>query len=140
MNLELASLRKTQVSAFNLEGGNARLVTTGGSLRLERQQTGSIKLGFGVNYQRLDFPAAVVAASTASGGVPVGAFAGEKRRDNLYGFTVDAAYQSTELLRIRVAYSFSRRDSTLPVLTFNRNRLSLIFDIGRRNDVRGRPF
>jgi hypothetical protein len=140
MNFEAAALRKTQVSAFNLEGGNARLVTTGGSLRLERKETEAFKLGFGLNYQRLDFPVAVVANSTASGGVPVGAFAGEQRRDNLFGFSVDATYQRGELLRTRLVYSFSRRDSSLPVLTFNRNRLSLIFEFGRRNDVRGRPF
>lgn len=140
VNLEAAALRKTQVSAFNLEGGNARLMTTGGSLRLERKQSEAFKLGFGLNYQRLDFPVAVVAGSTASGGVPVGAFAGEQRRDNLFGFSVDASYDWSGLLRTRFAYSFSRRDSSLPVLTFNRNRLSLIFEFGRRNDVRGRPF
>jgi hypothetical protein len=140
LNLELAALRKTQVSAFNLEGGNARLTSTGGSLRLESKQTEAFRLGLGLNYQRLDFPVAVIASSTASGGVPVGAFAGEQRRDNLFGFTVDATYQRGELIRTRLAYSFSRRDSSLPVLTFNRNRLSLIFEFGRRNDVRGRPF
>ncbi|MGB7924007.1 MAG: hypothetical protein WCF57_12240, partial [Pyrinomonadaceae bacterium] len=140
MNLEAAALRKTQVSAFNLEGGNARLTSTGGSLRLERKESEAFKLGFGLSYQRLDFPVAVVAGSTASGGVPVGAFAGAQRRDNLFGFSVDASYDWSGLLRTRFAYSFSRRDSSLPVLTFNRNRLSLIFEIGRRNDVRGRPF
>jgi hypothetical protein len=140
MNLEAAALRKTQVSAFNLEGGNARLVTTGGALRFERKESEAFKLGFGLNYQRLDFPVAVISGSTASGGVPVGAFAGEQRRDNLFGFSVDASYDWSGLLRTRFAYSFSRRDSSLPVLTFNRNRLSLIFEFGRRNDVRGRPF
>jgi hypothetical protein len=139
-HLELAALRKTQVSAFNLEGGNARLVSTGGSLRIERSQTEALKLGFGLNYQRLGFPVAVVPGSTASGGLNVGAFAGERRTDHLYGFSVDAGYQWSDLLRTRFVYNFSRRDSTIPVITFNRNRLSLIFEFGRRNDVRGRPF
>ncbi len=140
MNLELAALRKTQVSAFNLEGGNARLVSTGGSLRLERNQTEALKLGLSLNYQRLSFPVGIIASSTASGGVPVGAFAGERRADHLYGFSLDAAYNWSGVLRTRFVYSFSRRDSTIPVMTFNRNRLSLIFEIGRRNEVRGRPF
>jgi hypothetical protein len=97
-------------------------------------------LGFGLDYQQLSFPIAVVPGSTASGGIDVGQFAGEWRKDHLYGFSFDAAYQLTELVRSRFAYSFSRRDSTIPVLTFNRNRLSLVFEFGRRNNTRGRPF
>ena len=137
---ELAALRKTQVSAFNLEGGNARLLSTGGSARFETAQTENLKLGFGLNYQRLEFPVAVIPTSTASGGVFVGQFAGEFRQEHLYGFSLDAAYRFSELLKARLAYSFLRRDSTIPVFTFNRNRLSLVFEIGRRNEVRGRPF
>jgi hypothetical protein len=140
INFELAGLRKTQVSAFNLEGGNARLLTTGGAARLEATQWEGLKLGLGLNYQQLDFPLAIVPTSTASGGIFVGGFSGERRKDHLYGFSLDAAYRFSELLNARVVYSFSRRDSTIPVFTFNRNRLSLVFEIGRRNDVRGRPF
>ena len=81
-----------------------------------------------------------VANSTASGGVFVGAFSGTRRRDNLFGFSFDAAYQWSGIFGTRLVYSFSRRDSNIPVLTFDRNRLSLIFEFGRRNDVRGRPF
>ncbi len=139
-NLQLAALRKTQVSAFNLEGGNARLVTTGGKGRLETAATETIKLALGLNYQQLGFPMAIVPDSTASGGVFVGNFAGERRKDHLYGFDLEAAYRLSELLRARLVYSFSRRDSTIPVFTFNTNRLSLVFELGRRNDVRGRPF
>ena len=137
---ELAALRKTQVSAFNLEGGNARLISTGGAARFETAQTENLKLGFGLNYQRLDFPVSIIPTSTASGGVFVGQFAGEFREDHLYGFSLDAAYRFSDLLKTRFVYSFSRRDSTIPVFTFNRNRLSLVFEIGRRNEVRGRPF
>jgi outer membrane protein assembly factor BamA len=137
---ELAALRKTQVSAFNLEGGNARLTSTGGAARFETAQTENLKLALGLNYQRLEFPIAVVPNSTASGGVLVGQFAGEHRKDHLYGFSLEAAYRLSELLKARFVYSFLRRDSTLPVFTFNRNRLSLVFEIGRRNEVRGRPF
>jgi hypothetical protein len=140
MNLELSALRKTQVSTFNLEGGNARLVSTGGALRVENTFREALKLGLGLNYQRLGFPVAVIPGSTASGGVPLDAFAGERRTDHLYGFSLDASYKWSDLLRMRFVYNFSRRDSTLPVLTFNSNRLSLIFEFGRRNDVRGRPF
>ena len=139
-NLQLAALRKTQVSTFNLEGGNARLVTTGGSARLETAATESLKLALGLNYQQLGFPLAIVPDSTASGGVFVGQFAGERRKDHLYGFDFEAGYRLSELLRARLVYSFSRRDSTIPVFTFNTNRLSLVFELGRRNDVRGRPF
>lgn len=137
---ELAALRKTQVSAFNPEGGNARLISTGGAARLETALTENLKLGFGLNYQRLDFPVSIVPTSTASGGVFVGQFAGEFREDHLYGFSLDAAYRFSDLFKTRLVYSFSRRDSTIPVFTFNRNRLSLVFEIGRRNEVRGRPF
>jgi hypothetical protein len=137
---ELAALRKTQVSAFNLEGGNARLLSTGGSARLERTEGENFKFALGLNYQQLGFPLAVVPNSTASGGVLVGQFAGERRKDHLYGFSLEAGYRFSELLKTRLIYSFSRRDSTIPVFTFNRNRLSLVFDIGRRNEVRGRPF
>ena len=140
MNFEAAALRKTQVSAFNLEGGNARLTSTGGSLHLGRKQSEAFQLGFGLDYQRLEFPVGVVANSTASGGVAVGAFNGTRRRDNLFGFSFDAAYQWSGIFGTRFMYSFSRRDSNIPVLTFDRNRLSLIFEFGRRNDVRGRPF
>ncbi|HKS28639.1 MAG TPA: hypothetical protein VJS44_12505 [Pyrinomonadaceae bacterium] len=140
INFELAALRKTQVSTFNLEGGNARLLSTGGKARFEGRATDDLKLGFGLDYQQLSFPVAVVPGTTASGGVPVGQFSGEYRRDHLYGFSVDAGYQLTELVRSSFVYSFSRRDSTLPVLTFNRNRLSLVFEFGRRNNTRGRPF
>jgi hypothetical protein len=137
---ELAALRKTQVSAFNLEGGNARLLSTGASARIETAQTENLKLGLGLNYQQLGFPVAIVPTSTASGGVFVGQFAGERRKDHLYGFSLEAGYRFSDLLKARLVYSFSRRDSTIPVFTFNRNRLSLVFDIGRRNEVRGRPF
>ena len=140
MNFELSALRKTQVSAFNLEGGNARLTSTGGSLHLGRKQSEAIDLGLGLSYQRLDFPVPLVANSTASGGVAVGAFSGLRRHDNLFGFSFDAAYEWSGLLSTRFVYSFSRRDSNIPVLAFSRNRLSLVFEIGRRNDVRGRPF
>lgn len=139
-NFELAALRKTQVSAFNLEGGNARLLSTGGSARLETAQTENLKLALGVNYQQLGFPLAIVLGSTASGGIFVGQFAGERRKDHLYGFSLEAGYRFSDLLKTRFVYSFSRRDSTIPVFTFNRNRLSLVFEIGRRNEVRGRPF
>lgn len=138
--LELAGLRKTQLSAFNLEGGNARLLSTGGSARLETTQGGSLKLGLGVNYQQLNFPVRVVPGTTASGGVTVGQFAGFKRNDHLYGFSLEAGYRFSDLLKTRLVYSFQRRDSTVPIFTFNRNRLSLIFEFGRRNEVRGRPF
>lgn len=140
INFELAALRKTQVSSFNLEGGNARLLSTGAKARVEGRATDDLKLGLGLDYQQLSFPVAVVPATTASGGVPLGQFAGEFRKDHLYGFSVDAGYQLTELVRSSFVYNFSRRDSTLPVLTFNRNRLSLVFEFGRRNNARGRPF
>jgi hypothetical protein len=140
LNFELAALRKTQVSSFNYEGGNARLLSTGGRARFEGRATEALKLGLGLNYQQLGFPLAVVPGSTASGGVAVGQFAGERRKDHLYGFSFDAAYQWSELVSSRFVYSFTRRDSTLPVLTYNRNRLSLVFEIGRRNNTRGRPF
>jgi len=139
-SFELASLRKTQVSAFNLEGGNARLVSTGGSARIENTPRENVKLGFGLNYQQLGFPLPIVSTSTASGGVFVGQFLGERRKDHLYGFSLEAAYRWSDLMRTRFVYSFQRRDSTIPVLTFNRNRLALVFEIGRRNDVKGRPF
>jgi hypothetical protein len=140
INFEVAALRKTQVSTFNLEGGNARLLSTGAKARFEGRATEALKLGFGLDYQQLSFPVAVVADTTASGGVGLGQFAGERRKDHLYGFSLDAAYQLTELVRSRFVYSFTRRDSTLPVLTYNRNRLSLVFEFGRRNNTRGRPF
>ncbi len=140
INFQLAALRKTQVSTFNLEGGNARLLSTGARARIEGRATEALKLGLGVNYQQLGFPLAVVFDTTASGGVALGAFAGERRKDHLYGFSFDAAYQWTELVRSRFVYSFTRRDSTLPVLTYNRNRLSLVIEFGRRNNARGRPF
>lgn len=139
-NFELAALRKTQVSAFNLEGGNARLLSTGGDARIETAWTESLKLGLGINYQQLGFPVAIVPTTTASGGVFVGQFAGERRKDHLYGFSFEAGYTFSELLKTRFVYSFSRRDSTIPAFTFNRNRLSLVFEIGRRNEARGRPF
>lgn len=139
-NLQFSALRKTQVSAFNLEGGNARLVTTGGSARLENGATETLRLALGLNYQQLGFPMAIVPNSTASGGVLVGGFAGERRKDHLYGFNLEAAYRWSELLQTRLMYSFSRRDSTIPVFTFNTNRLSLVFELGRRNEGRGRPF
>ena len=140
INFEFAALRKTQVSSFNLEGGNARLLSTGARSRFEGRVTEGLKLGLGLYYQQLGFPLPVIAGSTAAGGVDVGTFAGERRKDHLYGFSFDAAYQWTELVRSRFVYSFTRRDSTLPVLTFNRNRLSLVFEIGRRKESRGRPF
>jgi hypothetical protein len=140
LNFEAAALRKTQVSTFNLEGGNARLLSTGARARFEGRATESLKLGLGLNYQQLGFPIAVVPGATASGGVAVGQFAGERRKDHLYGFSFDAAYQLSELVRSRFVYSFTRRDSTLPVLTYNRNRLSLVFELGRRNGTTGRPF
>jgi hypothetical protein len=139
-SFELASLRKTQVSAFNLEGGNARLVSTGGSARIENTPTENVKLALGLNYQQLGFPVPIVSTSTASGGLFVGQFLGERRKDHLYGFSLEAAYRWSDLMRTRFVYSFQRRDSTIPVLTFNRNRLALVFEIGRRNDVKGRPF
>lgn len=139
-NFELAALRKTQVSAFNLEGGNARLLSTGANARLETAQTANLKLALGVNYQQLGFPVAIVPTSTASGGIFIGQFAGERRKDHLYGFSLEAGYRFSDLLKTRFVYSFSRRDSTIPVFTFNRNRLSLVFEVGRRNEVRGRPF
>jgi hypothetical protein len=137
---ELAALRKTQVSAFNLEGGNARLLSTGASARVETAQTENLKLGFGLNYQQLGFPVAIVPTSTASGGIFVGGFSGERRKDHLYGFSLEASYRLSDLLKGRLVYSFLRRDSTIPVFTFNRNRISLVFEIGRRNEARGRPF
>lgn len=139
-SFELASLRKTQVSAFNPEGGNARLVSTGGSARIENRPTEHIKLALGLNYQQLGFALPIVPTSTASGGVFVGDFAGRLRRDNLYGFSLEAGYRWSDLLRTRLMYTFQRRDTTIPVLTFNRNRLSLVFELGRRNDVKGRSF
>ncbi|MBA2733626.1 MAG: hypothetical protein H0U54_12120 [Acidobacteria bacterium] len=139
-NFELSALRKTQVSAFNLEGGNARLLSTGGSARFETAQTENLKLALGVNYQQLGFPIAIVPGSTASGGIFIGQFAGERRKDHLYGFSLEAAYRFSDLLKTRLVYNFSRRDSTIPVFTFNRNRLSLVFEVGRRNEVKGRPF
>ncbi|HEX8136591.1 MAG TPA: hypothetical protein VF544_03280 [Pyrinomonadaceae bacterium] len=139
-SLELAALRKTQVSIFNLEGGNARLDTTGASARLENGPTESLKLGLTLNYQRLGYPLATVPATTASGGVFVGSFAGLRRAEHLYGFSVEASYRWSEILRGRLVYSFLRRDSTIPTFTFNRNRISLVFEWGRRNDTRGRPF
>ena len=138
--LELAGLRKTQLSVFNLEGGNARLLSTGGSARLETSPSGSLNLGLGVNYQQLNFPVRVVPTTTASGGLFVGQFAGFKRSDHLYGFSLEAGYRFSDVLKTRFVYSFQRRDSTVPVFTFNRNRLSLIFELGRRNEARGRPF
>jgi hypothetical protein len=140
LNFEAAALRKTQVSSFNLEGGNARLLSTGARARLEGRATEALKLGIGVDYQQLGFPIAVVPGTTASGGVALGQFAGERRKDHLYGFSFDAAYRLTELVNSRFVYSFMRRDSTLPLLTYNRNRLSLVFEFGRRNNTRGRPF
>ncbi len=137
---ELAALRKTQLSAFNLEGGNARLVSTGGAARLEHGFTDSFKTGLSLNYQRLGFPVAIIGNSTASGGVFVGNFAGERRDEHLYGFGLDASYQWSDLLRTRLLYNFLRRDSTIPVFTFNGNRLSLVFEFGRRNETKGRPF
>jgi hypothetical protein len=139
-NFELTALRKTQVSAFNLEGGNARLLSTGGAARLERTLGEAVKVALGLNYQRLSFPVAIVTDSTASGGVAVGDFAGTRRRDNLYGFSFETGYRMSEYLRSRFVYNFSRRDANIPVLTFNSHRLSLVFELGRRNDVRGRSF
>ncbi|MDX6693937.1 MAG: hypothetical protein QOF02_1540 [Blastocatellia bacterium] len=139
-NLQFAALRKTQVSTFNLEGGNARLVTTGGSARLETAARETVRLALSLYYQRLGFPVAIVPTSTASGGLFVGDFAGERRTDHLYGFNLEASYRWSDLLLSRLVYSFSRRDSTIPVLTFNTNRLSLVFELGRRNEARGRPF
>jgi hypothetical protein len=139
-NFELAALRKPQVSTFNLEGGNARLLSTGASARLETAQSENLKLALGINYQQLGFPIAIVPDSTASGGILVGQFAGERRKDHLYGFSLEAGYRFSDLLKSRLVYSFSRRDSTIPLFTFNRNRLSLVFDIGRRNEIQGRPF
>jgi hypothetical protein len=139
-SLELAALRKTQVSIFNLEGGNARLDTTGASGRVENAPTEALKLGLSLNYQRLGYPLTTVPATTASGGVLVGSFAGRRRAEHLYGFSVEASYRWSEILRGRLVYSFMRRDSTIPTFTFNRNRISLVFEWGRRNDTRGRPF
>jgi hypothetical protein len=139
-NFELAALRKTQLSAFNLEGGNVRLVSTGGAARFENTATENLKLALGLNYQQLGFPVSVIPTSTASGGIFVGQFAGERRKDHLYGFSFETAYRWSDLMGTRFVYSFSRRDSTIPVLTYNRNRLSLVFEIGRRNDTKGRPF
>jgi hypothetical protein len=130
-SLELAALRKTQVSIFNLEGGNARLDTTGISGRLENTPAGALKLGLTLNYQHLGFPLAAVPTTTASGGVFAGSFAGRRRIDHLYGFSLEAGYRWSELLRGRLVYSFLRRDATIPVFTFK---------WGRRNDTRGRPF
>jgi hypothetical protein len=139
-NFELTALRKTQVSAFNLEGGNARLLSTGGAARLEHTLGEAMKVALSLNYQRLSFPVAIVPDSTASGGVAVGDFAGTRRRDNLYGFSFETGYRVSEYLRSRFVYNFSRRDANIPVLTFNSHRLSLVFELGRRNDVRGRSF
>ena len=139
-NLELAALRKTQVSAFNLEGGNARLVSTGFDGRVESAWTQHWKFALGVNYQQLGFPVAIVPTTTASGGLFVGQFAGKRRKDHLYGFSWETSYTFSDLLKTRFGYSFLRRDSTIPLFTFNRNLFSLIFEVGRRNDVKGRPF
>ena len=97
-------------------------------------------MGLRLNYQQLGFPIAIIPTTTASGGVFAGQFAGERRKDHLYGFSLEAGYTFSELLKTRLVYSFSRRDSTIPVFTFNRNRLSLVFEIGRRNEAKGRPF
>jgi hypothetical protein len=78
---ELAALRKTQLSAFNLEGRNARLISTGGAARLEHGLADALKLGLSLNYQRLGFPVAIIGNSTASGRVFVGNFAGERRNE-----------------------------------------------------------
>jgi hypothetical protein len=99
-----------------------------------------LQLGFEANYQRLSFPVAIIGNSTASGGLFVGDFTGTRRRDSLYGFGLNAGYRFSDLLRARLAYNFARRNSNIPLLTFNRNLLSLIFEFGRRNDVRGRSF
>lgn len=139
-SLELAALRKTQVSIFNLEGGNARLDTTGISGRVENSPLEGLKLGLGLNYQRLGFPLLAVPTTTASGGVFVGNFAGSRRGEHLYGFSLEAGYRWNEILRGRLVYSFMRRDSSIPIFTFNRNQVSLVFEWGRRNDTRGRPF
>ncbi|MBC7911599.1 MAG: hypothetical protein H7Y30_13915 [Pyrinomonadaceae bacterium] len=125
---------------FNLEGGNARLVSTGGSARLEQALADSVKMGLSLNYQQLGFPVAILGNSTASGGVFVGNFAGERRTEHLYGFGFDTTFDFSDLLRARLLYNFARRDSTIPVFTFNNNRASLIFEFGRRNDAKGRPF
>lgn len=139
-NFQFAALRKTQASSFNPEGGNARLLSTGAAARVERNQTEALQLGFEANYQRLSFPVMIIENSTASGGLFVGDFAGTRRRDSLYGFGLNAGYRFSDLLRARLAYNFARRSSNIPLLTFNRNLLSLIFEFGRRNDVRGRSF
>lgn len=139
-NFQFAALRKTQISSFNPEGGNARLLSTGAAARFEKNQTEALQLGFEANYQRLSFPVAIIENSTASGGLFVGDFAGTRRRDSLYGFGLNAGYSFSDLLRARLAYNFARRNSNVPLLTFNRNLLSLIFEFGRRNDVRGRSF
>ena len=139
-NLELAALRKTQVSTFNLEGGNARLVSTGGNARVESSWTQNLKFALGINYQQLGFPIAVVPTTTASGGLFVGQFAGERRKDHLYGFSWETSYTFSDLLKTRLGYSFLRRDSTIPLFTHNRNLFSLVFEVGRRNDPKGRPF
>jgi len=139
-NLELAALRKTQVSAFNLEGGNARLVSTGGDARVESSWTQNLKFALGINYQQLGFPVAVVPTTTASGGLFIGQFAGERRKDHLYGFSWETSYTFSDLLKTRFGYSFLRRDSTIPLFTHNRNLFSLVFEVGRRNDPKGRPF
>ncbi|HEX8141945.1 MAG TPA: hypothetical protein VF553_05075 [Pyrinomonadaceae bacterium] len=139
-NFELAALRKTQVSIFNLEGGNARLDSTGVSGRVENSPREALKLSLTLNYQRLGYPLRVVPTTTASGGVFAGDFAGRRRDEHLYGFSVEGGYRWNELLRASLVYSFMRRDSTIPVFTFNRNRISLVFEWGRRNDTRGRTF
>lgn len=140
VNFQLAGLRKTQVSIFNIEGGNARLVTTGGSGRLEGRVSEKLSLGYTARYQQLLFPVAVIPETTASGGVAVGAFTGRLRKDHLWGYSLDARYRWTELLDTRFGYTFERRDSTIPIFTFNRNVLSLAFEFGRRNEKQGRPF
>ncbi len=144
-NFEFAALRKTQISSFNLEGGNARLVSTGFAGRYGWEPSDGFDLGFSGDYQRLSFPVAVVAETTASGGVAVIEedgleFVGLKRRDNLYGLTFDASYRLGELIEAQFVYGYYRRTSVFPVFTYSGNRFAFVLQFGRQSERRGRVF
>jgi hypothetical protein len=145
-NFELAALRKTQISSFNLEGGNARLTSTGLALRFGWDLTEQLNFGFGGDYQRLRFPVAVIPETTASGGVIVIEapdnldLIGERRRDNLYGLTFDTEFSFSDLVGAEFVYGFYRRDSRFPIFTYDGHRLAFVLQIGRRSERRGRIF
>lgn len=145
-NFEFAALRKTQISSFNLEGGNARLVSTGLAARFGWELIENFELGFGGDFQYLRFPVAAIPETTASGGVFVIEapdnldLIGARRRDNLYGLTFDVAYRLSDLLEAEFVYGFYRRESNFPILTYNGNRFAFVLGIGRRSERQGRIF